>query len=52
MALGDGKGVEGVNQRLVKVLEGMDDKRLGIVMFDFFDQPQELMELFLGLKKP
>ncbi|TKA42873.1 hypothetical protein B0A54_07089 [Friedmanniomyces endolithicus] len=50
-ALGDGSLTPGggVNQRLVPFLEGMKGKRLGIVMFDFYEQPAELLPLFLSL---
>jgi 1-phosphatidylinositol phosphodiesterase len=51
MALG-GEEVEGVNQRLLSVLRGTKGKRLGIVMFDFFEQPRELLPLFLSLLAP
>ncbi|EED22151.1 hypothetical protein TSTA_093970 [Talaromyces stipitatus ATCC 10500] len=51
-ALGNGteytpKG--GVNDLLVPFLKQQKGKRLGIVMFDFFDQPDELLETFLSL---
>ena len=53
-ALGNGtltpKG--GVNQRLVHFLENMHGKRVGIVMFDFFEQPAELLPLLLSLLPP
>jgi 1-phosphatidylinositol phosphodiesterase len=51
-ATGDLKGVEGVNHRLVPLFKEMKGKRLGIVMFDFFEQPQELLPLFLSLLPP
>ena len=51
-ATGDLKGVEGVNHRLVPFFKEMKGKRLGIVMFDFFEQPQELLPLFLSLLPP
>jgi 1-phosphatidylinositol phosphodiesterase len=51
-ALGNGteytpKG--GVNNLLVPFLEQQKGKRVGIVMFDFFDQPGDLIETFLSL---
>ncbi|KUL90037.1 hypothetical protein ZTR_02712 [Talaromyces verruculosus] len=51
-ALGNGteytpKG--GVNDLLVPFLEQQKGKRVGIVMFDFFDQPGDLIETFLSL---
>jgi hypothetical protein len=30
----------------------MKGKRLGIVMFDFYEQPEGLLETFLGLMAP
>ncbi|KAJ5183812.1 hypothetical protein N7492_001428 [Penicillium capsulatum] len=47
LALGDGDG--GVNHQLVPFFEGQKGKRLGIVMFDYFDQPTDLLETFLGV---
>lgn len=53
-ALGNGtltpKG--GVNQQLVPFLQGMKEKRLGILMFDFFEEPADLVELYLSLLPP
>ncbi|KAH7413475.1 PLC-like phosphodiesterase [Cadophora sp. MPI-SDFR-AT-0126] len=52
MATGNGTEstpLGGVNQRLVSFLKGMKGKRLGIVMFDFFGTPGELVETFLSL---
>lgn len=52
-ALGNGSEVTpegGVNDRLVEFLNGMQGKRLGIVMFDFWERPEGLMEGFLGLR--
>lgn len=53
-ALGNGtltpKG--GVNQQLVPFLKDMKGKRLGILMFDFFEQPEELVPLYLSLLPP
>ncbi|KAJ5140897.1 hypothetical protein N7448_004305 [Penicillium atrosanguineum] len=51
MAIGNGtltpKG--GVNQRLVPVLKKQKGKRVGIVMFDYFDVPSDLIDEFLSL---
>lgn len=44
--------VEGMNQRLLSALKYMKGKRLGIVMFDYFEQPYELLPLFLSLLPP
>lgn len=53
-ALGNGsvtpKG--GVNDQLLPVLKTLEGKRLGIVMFDFYEQPDGLLETFLGLLPP
>ncbi|KAJ5420543.1 hypothetical protein N7465_003062 [Penicillium sp. CMV-2018d] len=52
MALGNGTDYTpagGVNQRLVPFLERQKGKRVGIVMFDFFDQPSDLIDTFLDL---
>ena len=54
-ALGNGtlltpKG--GVNQQLVNVLKELKGKRLGIVMFDFYEQPGALLEEFLAVLPP
>tara|TARA_R110002060_G_scaffold31775_5_gene42359 strand:+ start:1054 stop:2250 length:1197 start_codon:yes stop_codon:yes gene_type:complete len=52
MATGNGTEstpLGGVNQRLVLFLKGMKGKRLGIVMFDFFGTPGELVETLLSL---
>lgn len=40
----------GVNNRLVPVLQTLKGKRVGIVMFDYFEQPSQLLETFLGLQ--
>lgn len=50
-ALGD-DAAAGVNAELVKVLKGMKGNRLGITMFDFFEQPDELLPLYLSLLTP
>lgn len=39
----------GVNDLLVPFLKKQKGKSLGIVMFDFFDQPSDLIETFLDL---
>ena len=52
MALGNGTDytpLGGVNQRLIPFLKNMTGKRVGIVMFDFFDQPAELVQTLLDL---
>jgi 1-phosphatidylinositol phosphodiesterase len=49
MALGNGSVTRGINQRLVSFLKKQKGRRAGIVMFDFFDKPSELMDTFLGL---
>jgi 1-phosphatidylinositol phosphodiesterase len=52
MALGNGTELTplgGVNQQLVTFLKQQKGKRLGILMFDFFDTPSNLVETFLGL---
>lgn len=51
MALGNGTLTPqgGVNQRLVPFLKKQKGKRVGIVMFDYFDVPSDLIEEFLSL---
>jgi 1-phosphatidylinositol phosphodiesterase len=52
MALGNGTELTpegGVNQKLVPFLERLKGKRMGIVMFDFFGTPGDLIETFLGI---
>ncbi|KAG0651953.1 1-phosphatidylinositol phosphodiesterase [Hyphodiscus hymeniophilus] len=51
MAVGNGTytPLGGVNQQLVPFFRRMKGKRLGIVMFDFFDTPGELVESFLDV---
>jgi 1-phosphatidylinositol phosphodiesterase len=52
MALGNGTEytpLGGVNQRLVPFLQGMKGKRVGIVMFDFYQTPSELVQTLLDL---
>lgn len=51
MALGNGTLTPsgGVNQLLVPFLKKQKGKRVGIVMFDFFDQPSNLIDTFLSL---
>ena len=48
MALGNGT-VTGVNQQLAAWLPTMKGKRVGIVMFDFFDTPGDLVQILLDL---
>ncbi|KAI1212918.1 PLC-like phosphodiesterase [Annulohypoxylon truncatum] len=51
MALGNGTEVTpdgGVNHQLVSVLKGYRGKRLGVVVLDFFDEPEDLVALVLG----
>jgi 1-phosphatidylinositol phosphodiesterase len=51
MALGNGTSTPSgeVNQQLVPFLKQQKGKRVGIVMFDFFETPGELLETFLSL---
>ncbi|KAJ6014234.1 hypothetical protein N7540_008825 [Penicillium herquei] len=52
MALGNGTAstpTGGVNNLLVPFLKEQKNKRVGIVMFDFFDQPEDLIDVFLSL---
>jgi 1-phosphatidylinositol phosphodiesterase len=52
MALGnetESTPLGGVNQRLLPYLNSVKGKRLGIVMFDFFDTPGDLVEMLLTL---
>jgi 1-phosphatidylinositol phosphodiesterase len=52
MALGNGTQWTpdgGVNQRLVPFLQGLKGKRVGIVMFDFYEEPEDLVETLLSL---
>ncbi|KAJ6076392.1 hypothetical protein N7499_008373 [Penicillium canescens] len=52
MAIGNGTGYTpngGVNQHLLSYLREQKGKRVGIVMFDFFDQPSGLIDTFLAL---
>lgn len=56
-ALGNGTELTpdgGVNDRLKTYLqrEEVQGKRLGIVMFDFYEQPRGLLEAFLGVAPP
>lgn len=51
LALGD-EEVEGVNMGLVHALRGMKGRRLGIVMFDFVEEPGEVLGLFMRLLTP
>lgn len=45
---------EGINQKLTQVFQGLKGtkKRLGIVMFDFSNNPPELIESFLAIQNP
>lgn len=55
MALGNGTEytpLGGVNQRLIPFLQSQAGKRVGIIMFDFFDQPSDLVNTLLSLQKP
>lgn len=45
-------GQGGVNHQLVPILREMQGQRLGIVMFDFYEEPGELLDVFLGLLPP
>jgi 1-phosphatidylinositol phosphodiesterase len=51
MAIGNGTLTPqgGVNQRLVPFLKKQKGKRVGIVMFDYFDVPSDLIDEFLSL---
>ncbi|TGO66209.1 hypothetical protein BELL_0974g00020 [Botrytis elliptica] len=52
MAIGNGTEYTpagGVNQKLMTFLKGMNGKRVGIVMFDFFEAPGNLVETLLSL---
>ncbi|TGO23359.1 hypothetical protein BPAE_0135g00190 [Botrytis paeoniae] len=52
MAIGDGTEYTpagGVNQNLMTFLKAMNGKRVGIVMFDFFETPGSLVETLLSL---
>ncbi|KAI7471319.1 hypothetical protein KC351_g12205 [Hortaea werneckii] len=54
-ALGNGSSATprgGVNHQLVPILREMQGQRLGIVMFDFYEEPSELLDVFLGLLPP
>ncbi|EME81500.1 uncharacterized protein MYCFIDRAFT_189591 [Pseudocercospora fijiensis CIRAD86] len=54
-ALGNGSNSTpdgGVNDQLLPVFKSMRGKRLGIVMFDFYDDVAELVPTFLGLLGP
>ncbi|EPE04051.1 plc-like phosphodiesterase [Ophiostoma piceae UAMH 11346] len=51
-ALGNGTAYTpsgGVNLQLVPFLKDLKGKRVGILMLDFFEQPSELLDTFLGL---
>lgn len=42
----------GVNQQLIPILKSMRGRRLGIMMFDFFEEPEDLVSLYLNLLSP
>lgn len=55
MALGNGNESTpqgGVNHRLLQYIKRQKGKRLGIVMLDFFDDPDNVVETLLDLKRP
>jgi len=56
MALGNGTQstpAGGVNQQLLPFIQGFEKgTRLGIVMFDFFEQPAGLVDALLSLQQP
>ncbi|KAI1313751.1 PLC-like phosphodiesterase [Xylaria venustula] len=41
-------GVSGVNERLLPLLRELKGQRLGIVVMDFFEEPEGLIDLLLG----
>lgn len=51
MALGNGTSTPlgGVNQQLMPFFKGLKGKRVGIVMFDFFGTPGDLVPTFLDI---
>ncbi|KAJ5274076.1 hypothetical protein N7478_009201 [Penicillium angulare] len=52
MALGNGTAITpqgGVNDHLVPFFRQQRGKRVGIVMFDFFDKPEDLIDVFLSI---
>jgi 1-phosphatidylinositol phosphodiesterase len=52
MAIGNGTEftpLGGVNQRLASYFKTLKGKRLGIVMFDYFDVPSDLVDTFLAI---
>ncbi|KAI1002571.1 hypothetical protein K3495_g5627 [Podosphaera aphanis] len=51
IALGSSE-VVGMNQRLAKFFKTQKNTRLGITMFDFFDQPSDLIKSFLEIQAP
>lgn len=48
----DAKGISGMNQRLLELLDDdeMKGKRLGLIMFDFLELPGDLITSFLSLR--
>ena len=52
MAVGNGSSSTpdgGVNQQLIRFFKEHTHKRMGIVMFDYFDQPGDLIDTFLSI---
>lgn len=52
MALGVGDSstpLGGVNQQIVPILKTLDERRIGIVVVDFWDEPRDLIPSILGL---
>ena len=52
MAIGNGTEITplgGVNHQLLPVLKSLKDKRKGVVVLDFWDEPEDLVELILDL---
>ncbi|KAJ5584416.1 uncharacterized protein N7459_004216 [Penicillium hispanicum] len=51
MALGNGTVTPegGVNAKLTKWFKGQKGKKMGIVMFDFFERPGDLIDTFLSM---
>ncbi|KAG6908848.1 hypothetical protein DXG01_003014 [Tephrocybe rancida] len=49
MAIGDGAGIPGVNQKLLPWLQQRKGQRFGVVMLDFYDAVPGLVEAVIGL---
>ena len=52
MALGNGTAdtpLGGVNQQLLPLLKGLQGKRLGVVVVDYWDEPADLVDAILGV---